>query len=464
MRLGWLIGSVRRPETLSLIPLVLVSGVTLDLVPRMSAKGVLVLQHILHCLSSCLWWSDQTTKKLQRQSHVTEMPFRHAFRRYSTAQDVHMVSVPLNESLDQWCEQEMDFTCYPQSSNMTAYDAQADATASSGAAEDFHHFQSKPVVQNVPHQPTSIPSNQYDPGCFTYSQSSSMDSDVPFLDASVAPGIGTRSILHQPEAEVPAATSTPAEEKICPLITGDVGTCQPSRCGPDAPCLNFVNLPPIEECTSVPCISPPNNEHTPTSSSAVSRANRLSMRRNAVSRSPSSASTASLDMSATQAQPRAQRKTDKASAASNKPLSKSEAKQRAKAAHSLVEKKYRENLNTKLISLNTTLQNAHYGPKRFEQDDSDLEFDADVDRMPGTMANPSYSQTTAAAARAAAKFRKSDVLSDAMDYVNQTEVEMRHMENEIRRLNERVRTLGKLVRCEDCSLLKGIVGMQVQPV
>jgi len=49
-----------------------------------------------------------------------------------------------------------------------------------------------------------------------------------------------------------------------------------------------------------------------------------------------------------------------------------------------------------------------------------------------------------------------------MNYVNQTEVEMRHMENEIHRLGERVRVLEKLVRCEDCSLLKQMVGLQVQ--
>jgi len=51
-----------------------------------------------------------------------------------------------------------------------------------------------------------------------------------------------------------------------------------------------------------------------------------------------------------------------------------------------------------------------------------------------------------------------------MNYVNQTEVEMRHMENEIQRLGERVRVLEKLVRCEDCSLLKQMVNMQVQAV
>jgi len=51
-----------------------------------------------------------------------------------------------------------------------------------------------------------------------------------------------------------------------------------------------------------------------------------------------------------------------------------------------------------------------------------------------------------------------------MDYVNQTEVEMRHMENEIHRLNERVRMLEKLVKYEECGLSKTMVDLQVQAV
>lgn len=125
--------------------------------------------------------------------------------------------------------------------------------------------------------------------------------------------------------------------------------------------------------------------------------------------------------------------------------SKVDAKQRAKQAHSLVERKYRENLNAKIAQLHNTLQSSHYGPKTSMEDDSD---------------NPS----SLLAAIPASKVRKSDVLTEAMNYVNQTEVEMRHMENEINRLSERVRVLEKLVRCEDCSLLKQMVNLQVQPV
>jgi len=133
--------------------------------------------------------------------------------------------------------------------------------------------------------------------------------------------------------------------------------------------------------------------------------------------------------------------------AASKPTapSKADAKQRAKQAHSLVERKYRENLNAKIAQLHNTLQSSHYGPKVGQEDDSD---------------NPNGPIATIPAS----KVRKSDVLTEAMNYVNQTEVEMRHMENEIHRLSERVRVLEKLVRCEDCSLLKQMVNLQVQAV
>jgi len=134
---------------------------------------------------------------------------------------------------------------------------------------------------------------------------------------------------------------------------------------------------------------------------------------------------------------------DEQSATQSTAPSKADAKQRAKQAHSLVERKYRENLNAKIAQLHTTLQSSHYGPQ--------LEDDGDSD-------------TPAQSAVPASKVRKSDVLTEAMNYVNQTEVEMRHMENEIQRLGERVRVLEKLVRCEDCSLLKQMVNMQVQAV
>jgi len=57
--------------------------------------------------------------------------------------------------------------------------------------------------------------------------------------------------------------------------------------------------------------------------------------------------------------------------------------------------------------------------------------------------------------------RKSEVLQTAIDYVNQSQLEMRHMTNDINRLTARVKTLEKLVKCEDCNLLKGFNGLKV---
>jgi len=128
--------------------------------------------------------------------------------------------------------------------------------------------------------------------------------------------------------------------------------------------------------------------------------------------------------------------------------SKLDPKQRAKAAHSLVERKYRENLNAKIAQLHTTLQSSHYGPRLSNNQENDYDQGDDV-------SVPSISS-------GGCKARKSEVLTEAMNYVNHTEVEMRHMENEIARLGERVRLLEKLVRYDDRDVLKGMVGLQVQ--
>lgn len=142
-------------------------------------------------------------------------------------------------------------------------------------------------------------------------------------------------------------------------------------------------------------------------------------------------------------------------------------KQRAKQAHSLVEKKYRENLNTKLSLLHATLQNAQHGANRYNDafsNDSDLELlddeYADEDMKPRII------KRTDTGATGDSKFKKSEVLDDAMNYVNQTEVEMRHMETELIRLTERTKALEKALeqrgKCEDCSLLKRMVTLGVQ--
>ncbi|EXJ56692.1 hypothetical protein A1O7_07036 [Cladophialophora yegresii CBS 114405] len=128
-----------------------------------------------------------------------------------------------------------------------------------------------------------------------------------------------------------------------------------------------------------------------------------------------------------------------------------EAQARAKQAHSIVERRYRDNLNGKIMQLHRTLSSIAGGNQNREADclpDGDELIQKPQDKRTG--------------GGIGARVRKSDVMTDAVNYVHQSEVQMRHMENEISRLTERVRTLEKLVRCEDCVVLKEMVRRSLQ--
>ncbi|KAK5053719.1 hypothetical protein LTR84_001680 [Exophiala bonariae] len=420
---------------------------------------------------------------------------------YSEWHEMDFTTAPLNPSTPNSASQshypkysgnmdtDLDSLPYVRSSNSQRQNSSASAHS--------HSQQQSPEAH-------SLSGDLYTTGPFSYSQLLNMDSDLSSMDQSslnssradydskmlndsstIATSLsGSDSLNTSP----PVATLDPiaitlssksiSTEKLCPLIAGQVDSCQPQRCGPDAPCMNFTTLPPIEECTSVPCITqdPSPNETMITSDSVSvsvhSRPSYSARTSTANSVRRSSASSNDLPMQAVplpsrrnapvstrrRTAVRSQTSTSATTMSTNmvsddeddnagaKPTapSKADAKQRAKQAHSLVERKYRENLNAKIAQLHNTLQSSHYGPK-VQEDDSD---------------NPNGP----IAAIPASKVRKSDVLTEAMNYVNQTEVEMRHMENEIHRLSERVRVLEKLVRCEDCSLLKQMVNLQVQAV
>ncbi|KIX98842.1 uncharacterized protein Z520_05303 [Fonsecaea multimorphosa CBS 102226] len=118
------------------------------------------------------------------------------------------------------------------------------------------------------------------------------------------------------------------------------------------------------------------------------------------------------------------------------------AQARAKQAHSIVERRYRDNLNGKIMQLHRTLS-AIGSPTR-------MAGLSTADESPSAAHDPRT------------RVRKSDVMTDAVNYVHQSEVSMRHMTDEIKRLNDRVRTLEKLVKCEDCALLKQMVRLQLQ--
>jgi len=124
---------------------------------------------------------------------------------------------------------------------------------------------------------------------------------------------------------------------------------------------------------------------------------------------------------------------------STRKLSRQEAQQVKKAAHSTVEKRYRANLNTKITTLHEQLVRAS-------------EEDASVSLMneekKSLMSGPP-------------KTRKADVLTDALNFVNRTQKEKKMMKDEIDFLKMRIMTLERLVKCEDCLLLKQVEQMRV---
>jgi hypothetical protein len=239
-----------------------------------------------------------------------------------------------------------------------------------------------------------------------------------------------------------------AQPQMCPLIIGEVDDCQPSRCGPDAPCLNFSDLPPIEECnTCVQASSTADQSRTRPPSFDADFHGRMSIDSAMTSQSPGGPPTLSRQGSHSSSRSSSRRR--------NKTSSKNDAKQRAKAAHSLVEKKYRENLNSKMISLHDALRTARYGPGSEDKVEADDK---------GFMTKTIGLQDSALPA-SMGDFKKSDVLADAVAYVNQTEREMENLNNEVQRLRDRIKGLENLTKCEDCSILKSFVhSMQVHPV
>lgn len=455
------------------------------------------------------------------------MPFRNLYRQQSGSHDFHnqhafqrhsQLAIVDPDSLDYSGWHEMDFTTAPLTSPMTSSNPQPAQGQKYSSNMDtdvdpLAYLRSRrqnstgSVVNSSSHQQqqqSPLSGDLYSTGPFSYSQLLNMDTDLTSIDQtslsssrtdgsdsnmltdgstmtsalSVTDSLNTSPPLSTLDPIAISFSKADPAEKLCPLIAGQVDSCQPQRCGPDAPCMNFTTLPPIEECTSVPCIDQkysPNETMITSDSVSVS----LHQRPTPGSRSKTAPSairrtSASSNDNQVQSVPLPSRRSTAASTArkqARKPKpaavpvptssvgsddeeedddqsggkstapSKADAKQRAKQAHSLVERKYRENLNAKIAQLHNTLQATHYGPKNGEEGDSDV---------------PS--------AVPASKVRKSDVLTEAMNYVNQTEVEMRHMDNEIQRLSDRVRALEKLVRCEDCSLLKQMVHLQVQPV
>ncbi|KIW85663.1 hypothetical protein Z517_01055 [Fonsecaea pedrosoi CBS 271.37] len=108
---------------------------------------------------------------------------------------------------------------------------------------------------------------------------------------------------------------------------------------------------------------------------------------------------------------------------------------KAKFAHSVIERRYRDNLNGKMMQLHRVLLAAETSPTS-----PAAHFNASL-----TAATPS------------GRVRKSDIMSRAINYIHQSEVEIRHLDDEIKRLQDQVGIFQKLVNCDDMSRLKDLV-------
>jgi hypothetical protein len=266
--------------------------------------------------------------------------------------------------------------------------------------------------------------------------------DSPAISTSSCASIeGTSYIDYTfpPPTNTKAIALSQIKEGLCPLATGATNECVPHLCGSNPHCQAFWAVPGIEECGEVPCLIkseylPPTPSRRGSNSSIPQTCNLTSfplkkMRRTSADRS-STRSSNSISDTGNQS---SNRRSSRSAMIDSQPSLRQDKKSRAtpatdpKQAHSLVEKRYRENLNAKIAELNSVLVSAPEGsPSPGEQ--------------PQT--------------------RKSEVLQTAIDYVNQSQLEMRHMGNDVRRLHARVRQLEKLLKSEDCSFLKGLEGMR----
>lgn len=115
------------------------------------------------------------------------------------------------------------------------------------------------------------------------------------------------------------------------------------------------------------------------------------------------------------------------------------AKPSAKVSHSVIERRYRENLNAKITQLDQTLSSCRESNNKA----GDFEADERSTEAPG-------------------KTRKADVLSEAMRYVKRAELDSQARNREIDFLRLRVAALEKLVNCGDCALLKQFSDVQIR--
>lgn len=119
-----------------------------------------------------------------------------------------------------------------------------------------------------------------------------------------------------------------------------------------------------------------------------------------------------------------------------------------RTAHSVIEHNYRKNLNVKMEQLRQILSTADAAPAKRTDPEVDNNSSSDIEDNKVALSTTNIT-------------RKSDVLLHAYGYVKRSEREKKSMTDENAFLKRRLVALEKLVKCEDCSLLKQMGRLQM---
>lgn len=272
----------------------------------------------------------------------------------------------------------------------------------------------------------------YDAAPALYQASSCTAFDLPEMEPqanSSGPSSQSTSPIHPcsvSEGQTGRSTLTGEPGKVCPLLAGHTFQCNPQLCGPNAACLDFPDIPEIEDYPSIPS----RTEEMSNSPPLLQPPQPLPV--SIQDEAPFCLSTSPFNTP--NKNPEQRQRSKRATCDSR------DVKSANKKAHSIVERRYRENLNGNIAQLHEALIRT---------------------KRVGYLIRPAQEDGPEPQKVASSRARKSDILREATEYVQQTEVELRHMTDEIMFLNKRVRQLEKLLKCEDCALMKQLVNFNI---
>ena len=404
------------------------------------------------------------------------MPFRHLLfnRRNGTAprRDLDQQSISLQEAANFSLEDEFPgykdhegwpdhiMTQSPTAYNMTmqrstdhnnkGYWQQPNETFDPRAMFPYNSTNGVPY-QNSPYD--------FDSSSLQYSSDMALDTDVSSVSrGSIHSSISSishvdvvleedldslRSLSRKPS--IVSSVNTHEESGVlCPLVTGQVGKCSPELCGPAAPCLQYntdERVPPIEDCVTqhrssvdvglmdsnaIDFTHHGRSHHGP---SQQVQQQAYSMPNVSVQQSTNAEMSSMTDTTISKSRSRqASASGGKSSATptADESTAKPTKKVRARQAHSLVERKYRENLNSKIQELHQLLHRVQASRNGSRVSPMGLQIDEEDFDDDGTERSTS------------SRVKKSDVLVEAMSYVHTMEREMQRKDGEIQQLHDRI--------------------------